>query len=1279
MESSDASSTARDRGLAPLDAEAPIPLTQDRVLGVAARARFRILRVLGEGGMGVVYEALDEERNATVALKTLRFLTADSLARFKREFRAIQDLHHRNLVQLGELIADGDRWFFTMELVVGEDLLAYVRPGVRRLARRSETRSETMPGDASFAVAPTVPFERAEGAVRAGRGFDEARLRRALHQLADALRVLHDAGMVHRDVKPSNVRVEPSGRLVLLDFGLVAESEASRSSAGHIVGTPVYMAPEQAADRAVGPEADMYAFGVVLFEALTGRAPFDGSGYEVLVGKQVRDAPRATDVAAGVPPDLDALCAALLARAPSERPSASRVLELLGRTGAAVDVAASRAVVFVGRAREIAELERARADVSRGAPVTVLVQGESGVGKTALVRRFSETLATGATPCVLSGRCYEREAVPYKAFDGVVDSLAQFLLRAPDVEALLPRRLGPLVQVFPVLRRVPAIARATTAATAMDSFELRGRAFGALRELLTRLSARYELLLTIDDVQWADADSVVLLADLLRPPDAPPLLLVATMRTSEPMALGTLTGADLEERSRELPASIPGDVRVLRVGRLTHAEARELARTILEASEHAAGANPGWIAEEADGHPLFVDVLARHASSRYAEDETPIRLEDAIVGPVLRLSPAERSIVELLSMATGPVSQDALEIASGLDAESFTKAMRAVRAARLVSTTGARGGDAAELYHDRIRVAVKQKTPRSARADLHRRLATAFEIAGTSDAQALATHWARAGDEARARRYARLAADYAADALAFERATTLYDWALQLRGHTAEERRDLYERLGDTLAATGRGAHAAEAYRKASRGLSGHRALDLRRRSAEQLLRAGHIDEGLAAMRGVLAAIGMTLPKTPLSTLLTFLFWSTVVRIRGLGFQVRSEEEIPPEALARIDACWSIAFGLSITDTIRSATFVLRSLLLALAAGETYRVVRAVSLHAGFAGATAGPRSWGYIESLTQFARTLADENGSPQASGWAETAQGTASYLSGRYRQALAHLTKAEGIWRECPGASKEADAAKMFILASLAQLGEYPELCARTPKYLREAEARGDRYGSVNLRIGFANLRWLVIDRPDEAAREIDHAMSQWTKRGVHLEHFYEMLARASVALYERRPQDALAIVDARTPGLRRALLFRVQSVRIMTRHLRARALVALAAERRGRIPELVRRAKREARALRAEPAAWASPLGSLVLATCARIEGQHEGALSLVRSALAELEDVELLAHATTARALLAAWSAGEEARENGRASLDWAKSREIANPSAFFAMLAPGADV
>src|SRR5579884_3162945 len=167
--------------------------------------RFQVLRRLGEGGMGVVYEALDRETGSRVAVKLLRSLAAEALLRFKHEFRSLSDIQHPNLVSLGELIEDGGRWFFTMEYVDGVDFLAHVR-------QSGPTHDEPTAPQPSTVVMPAPAFRLR---------FDEARLRAGLSQLARGLHSLHRSRLVHRDIKPSNILVDKSGRVTLLDFGLV--------------------------------------------------------------------------------------------------------------------------------------------------------------------------------------------------------------------------------------------------------------------------------------------------------------------------------------------------------------------------------------------------------------------------------------------------------------------------------------------------------------------------------------------------------------------------------------------------------------------------------------------------------------------------------------------------------------------------------------------------------------------------------------------------------------------------------------------------------------------------------------------------------------------------------------------------------------------------------------------------------------------------------------------------------------------------------------------------
>src|SRR4051812_31577456 len=242
--------------------------------------RFEIVRVVGVGGMGVVYEAFDRERKGRVALKTLRTLGTDARLRFKNEFRSLQDIEHPNLVSLGELFEEDGQLFFTMELIQGTPFVEYVRPTspIAVDAEPSSSRSDAdgAPVDATLTRRHAVhrPARRTAPPVDPpAASFDEIRLRDAFGQLARGIHALHRVRKVHRDIKPSNVLVTAVGRVVLLDFGLVM-SVSPRAHDTAIVGTAHYMAPEQAAGRAVGPEADWYSLGVMLYLAMTGVFPF---------------------------------------------------------------------------------------------------------------------------------------------------------------------------------------------------------------------------------------------------------------------------------------------------------------------------------------------------------------------------------------------------------------------------------------------------------------------------------------------------------------------------------------------------------------------------------------------------------------------------------------------------------------------------------------------------------------------------------------------------------------------------------------------------------------------------------------------------------------------------------------------------------------------------------------------------------------------------------------------------------------------------------------------
>ena len=255
-----------------------------------------------------------------------------------------------------------------------------------------------------------------------------------LRQLADGLASLHAAGKVHRDIKPANVLVTTAGRLVILDGGLMADlaEGPARPRRPGFSGTVTFMAPEQA-QGAVTAAADWYSLGVMLYCALTGQPPYQG-GFSDVMREKLAGAAWPSSLVPGVPGDLDQLCAQLLRPDPAARPPGAEIVARLG--GRPLSDRARAAPAFVGRKLELEQLLELAARATLGAPTVALVEGESGVGKSALLARFIEALGEQPSPpLILRGRCFEREAVPFKAFEGIMEAVSEHLAQLPGADA----------------------------------------------------------------------------------------------------------------------------------------------------------------------------------------------------------------------------------------------------------------------------------------------------------------------------------------------------------------------------------------------------------------------------------------------------------------------------------------------------------------------------------------------------------------------------------------------------------------------------------------------------------------------------------------------------------------------------------------------------------------------------------------------------------------------------------------------------------------------------
>lgn len=1191
-------------------------MRDDTDRGFGGTERFELVRSLGEGGMGLVYEAKDRESGQQVALKLLRISSPDLLARFKSEFREFQSLSHPNLVSLGELHQHRGSWFFTMELVEGPSFLEYVRGLETTIGKNDVTL-----------VAPPTPIAATSdsGDWQVPGALNPVRLRSALVELAHGLEALHASGKVHRDLKPQNVRVTPQGRVVIIDFGLAIDMAGKVGQVDNdIVGTAAYMSPEQAAGRHITPASDWYAVGVMLYEAITGKLPYAGSAHQLLLSKQVDSATPVLSLAPDCPAELAQLTDALLRHQPSERPGAAeirRVLEAgMGAVANSSRPSFSSTASFVGR---VAESERllalARQVQSEGTRVAVVV-GESGLGKTSLTKQVArQILREDPQAWVIEGACYEREATPYKGLDGAIDMLAARLEQLPrgEVEALVPPTANLLAEFFPVLNRVHAFAAAKAQdRQGDDPLALRAELFRALRDLVVRVARRRRVVVLLDDVQWADADTWLALDAVMRPPDAPRILLLATLR-AEP--------TEQEEWHGRLTQQL-GQLEWLPLKRMSQAESEQLVRTVAD----RLGIQPKVrdIAAESGGNPLFIDALVRSGQSA-----GELSLNDALWERARQLSPEAMRVLEVVALSNGPIIQEVVSRAAELEFAAFNRHVGALRVSRLVHSGGTRTSDKITAHHDRVRTAIRAKLPVDRRIDIHRRTALALEsLRGGKDFEALAWHWEHAGELARAAVAAEAAGDAAMKRLAFERAASHYRSALGIAGHSEKNAAQLKTKLAEALIQAGRGAEAASALRDAAASAPTTVALEMRRRAAEQLLRSGHIQEGLKAFEEVLAIVGEEIPQSEQRALLKLLWSRARLKMRGLKFKAKPIEEVSPIEVMRVDATHSVAQSLSTVDLVKGAELQTRSLMLALRLGDTQRVARALLYDVGLL-STGGSKAERASMALFNEASAMAEKVDDPNMRALPTFIRGVIAFQNTQWRSAADSFERALDLYlRLGLAAHWEISSVRIFLLSAWFYLGRFDKFLPEVPRLLEECARRGDVYGTTNLRMTHFCGYWLAADRPSDVHQQVDAALAEWVPQGYLSQHYYALVARVTALLYEQRYADAENLMAREWPHFQKSLLPRVQFLRIESAHLRGR--VALTVGNRDVVDQMVS-------ALRREKTPMALSLASLLAGAQAYASGDRAGALSVYQTAAQELRALEIGIYAKAAQWRAALW--------------------------------------
>ncbi|MFC1848733.1 serine/threonine-protein kinase PknK [candidate division CSSED10-310 bacterium] len=560
---------------------------------------YRIIEQLGQGGMGLVYHAEHPRTGTQVALKTVLVPHENLLQSIRREIHTLSKLKHRGIVRIIEQgICEGLPWY-AMEWLQGDtlrqhffpqihpeeqhDLLVDEQVGIQTGGEFRPEISKTWWTSAAGAVtfshmqSPLPPENNTATIPLSVSGLDKQTdnghllsqrpkgelcppIRivdpQILHEilnvmcwLCEPLAFLHGEGIVHRDLKPDNIVMNADKQPVIVDFGLFTqcggeESREALALANMSAGTAPYMAPEQIRGEFVDARADLYSFGCILYELITGHCPFTGHIHQV-VRQHIETPPTPpSQLVAPLDPLLDNLIMQLLAKDPRERLGYAQDVALRLKKLGAHDLPLSDTMkprVYLyrsqlsGREFQLQKLHSHLAETRFNCGRIILIGGESGIGKTRLIMEFGHQ-ALRDNVAVLTGESNKGSSQSLTLFRGLLQTIADRCRERGKEEAdlLLGKRGRVLAEYESALRDLPG-QDAYPEPTDLPAAAARLRLFSYLAEVIKILSRQQPLLLLLDDLQWADELSLDFVTFLCGGSclDETPILIIGTYRSEE--------------------------------------------------------------------------------------------------------------------------------------------------------------------------------------------------------------------------------------------------------------------------------------------------------------------------------------------------------------------------------------------------------------------------------------------------------------------------------------------------------------------------------------------------------------------------------------------------------------------------------------------------------------------------------------------------------------------------------------------------------------------------
>lgn len=1053
---------------------------------------FLLIRQLGKGGMGNVYSAIDLRSTAHVAVKVMRHLDSWSIYRFVEEFSWLSQLNHPHLVKLYDAYSEGDIRYFSMEQVDG----LTIRQWFQTLATSDGNRWDV--------------------------------LRQVLAETASALNFLHECEVIHRDVKPSNLMITPGRRAMLLDLGLAMRAGKARDSiqvvdGSKIVGTIQYLSPESLVGEPQTFASDWYSFGVLIYETVTNCYPpiaIDPKNGDTSARYRL-DETAMHERLSQAPADLAGLCADLLRTDPKSRPSGRQIIERLG-------VKESRHLSFplesccLGREASLKQLHDCF-HRTENAPALVLVRGESGIGKSTLVKHWTgELLRAEPNALLLQIRCHLQDHTPLRALNLLAQQLVTVL---PDLPLSLWADLtesvgGEIIYGFPQMQQLVK-TQPRPKDPSVGVAELAGRRAAGLHALLywlLKLSQRRAVVMVIDDAHWADADSGRLLAQLfISMPDFRGMLVLVDQGevVKSPLVESIVQGvcASTENQPVEVQLQpLSSDV----CGQLLHKWSSrvglELSPVITTNLVKRSGGNPFLLRE-------VLSAYANHIFQIKLADEDWLRIDpNRQGGGNLRsrfsmLPVSMERVLQFLSIADEPLGFHQLQTVSRVMPNELLPLINYLASQGWIRINGSSLDSDLEIAHDRFRDIVLDCMPYERKQRRHYRLARTLSSESPPPWPRIAHHyWC-------AERFREAAACYMEAARSAVRGNAYVEalWFLEHANHpeadrSPAEQRNALRMQADCYAASGNSAAAIAVYEKLRASTTDPEEMALLDcLTGEQWIRAGKLTEALQRL-GVALDELRTLPAKKKSW---FASWhgypetSLLVSFKSSGSQVPFTSS--EQCLNRIGT------PLAFLDLELGSRLVIA--LAQIAAERGTNSDRALAI-----------LRWAIMASLSnkvgrrttlrclRLGKQLARQSGNSSALALGRTCSFLWLLMQGRFVESLRQGEKALSLYQSAELANQwEVGFVQWGLLSHYWHLGQYHRLKEATENLRLQATQRADGMWTYWMYSHSAHLTDLVRDDVEQAARSLIAASASIDQQPFQSPRFFLWMSHVRQSLYE------------------------------------------------------------------------------------------------------------------------------------------------------------------